>query len=459
MKHNKEKEEREKASQKFFSHGKRALYDIMPRAGMTGDSRNKDHELDSIEGDSEKVIMAVSEKVRSVPRHHRRFRVILLIVLAVAIALGAYAFFVLPEASIEIVLQQKPWEFHDKILASLANSKIPLQVFTETKNIQLAFPASGKKQVSRRAHGTLKICNAFNSDSQPLVATTRFLTPGNILFRLDGSVTVPGATIVSGKILPKCIEAEVSADKPGAEYNIGPIERWSIPGLKDSPKYAEFYGVSEKAMTGGVVGETRVPLAQDVAKAKEAARAKIKEIIATAFKVRLPSELSIIEDKKGTSFTFLKEVALDETDASGNFQYFIEARDERLALRESDVKAMLAEKAQGELGSEFSLASSRLELQLDEKTRDKQGALTGVSVAVDFAGGFVDKFTEEDVKNQAAGKTEAELRDFIPTHKNFKAHITLWPFWVKHVPQNKDKIKVTINVEPIELTAPKGQTP
>ena len=77
-------------------------------------------------------------------------------------AIGYYVFFILPEASIEITLQQKPMSYHDTLLASLTDQKMPLQVFSETKNIQMNFPASGRKNVSRRAHGTINVCNAFN---------------------------------------------------------------------------------------------------------------------------------------------------------------------------------------------------------------------------------------------------------------------------------------------------------
>lgn len=454
MKRYKEKEERDKAAQKFFDYGKKALYDIVPRESAPDQSTR------DLSGNSPEEFDEVNlGKPRIYKRRPKQFWMIVLVVFVLAIA-GFYAVSALPTASIELVLEQEPWEFHGTLTTSLNNKEVPLQVFSETKNTQLSFPASGKKRVSRKAHGTLKVCNAFSSDPQPLVATTRFLTPGNILFRLDKNATVPGASIINGKIEPKCIEAEVTADKPGEVYNVGPVQNWAIPGFKGSSKHDGFYGVSEKSMTGGVVGEVSVPTTQDIAKAKEAARAEIKRIVGTAFNVRVLSELIILEyqDAKNSSFTILKEVAIEETDSSGNFQYFIEAKDERLALREDDINRVLLKKAQGEIGDEFELASSKFDMKLVLKTRDTQDTLTGAKVAVNFTGGFTKRLTEDDVKIKAMGKTEAELHKVSLYDGKFSARITLWPFWVKRVPEDKDKITVIVSKEPLDLILGTGET-
>ncbi len=74
---------------------------------------------------------------------------------------------------------------------------------------------------------------------------TRFLALDGKIFRLTKGITVPGAKIVEGKIIPSSIEAAVIADQPGEAYNIGPVSRFSIPGLKGTPKYEAFYAESK----------------------------------------------------------------------------------------------------------------------------------------------------------------------------------------------------------------------
>ncbi len=73
--------------------------------------------------------------------------------------------------------------------------------------------------------------------------TTRLLTPDGTLFRLSEGVTVPA----NGE-LPN---VAVYADKEGKSGDIGPVEKFIIPGLNDA-RQKEVYASSDTEMTGGV---------------------------------------------------------------------------------------------------------------------------------------------------------------------------------------------------------------
>lgn len=83
-----------------------------------------------------------------------------------------------------------------------------------------------------------------NETSQPytLVATTRLLTPEEILFRIQDQVAIPA----NGEIT-----TEACADEPGAEGDIGP-STFRIPGLRADTQEV-VYAKSDEAMTGGVI--------------------------------------------------------------------------------------------------------------------------------------------------------------------------------------------------------------
>lgn len=91
------------------------------------------------------------------------------------------------------------------------------------------------------ATGEVRLINTSGTD-QSLVATTRLLSEGGVLFRLRDAVTVSAGDEAV---------AVVYADQPGASGDIGP-SAFSIPGLPEA-RQAEVYGVSDTAMTGGVV--------------------------------------------------------------------------------------------------------------------------------------------------------------------------------------------------------------
>ncbi|MCU0679188.1 MAG: hypothetical protein MUC28_01935 [Planctomycetes bacterium] len=85
---------------------------------------------------------------------------------------------------------------------------------------QKTYPATGAEVIGEEAVGRATIINNYDKN-QPLVATTRLLTPDNKLFRLGETVNVPARGSV---------EAAIYADKPSADMAIGPV-KFSIPGL------------------------------------------------------------------------------------------------------------------------------------------------------------------------------------------------------------------------------------
>lgn len=98
----------------------------------------------------------------------------------------------------------------------------------------------GTKEVFGVAIGQVTIYNDMSS-SQPLVATTRLLTPDDVLFRIKEDVTVPAnGSVVVG----------VYADEEGASGDVEPTT-FTIPGLS-AAKQALVYAANDAAFTGGV---------------------------------------------------------------------------------------------------------------------------------------------------------------------------------------------------------------
>lgn len=102
---------------------------------------------------------------------------------------------------------------------------IPEQaVYGVVKEIELeqskVYDVAGSEIIGEEVTGTMTLINNY-SKSQPLVATTRLLSPDGKLFRLKNSVNVPAG---------KSITAEVYADQPDKDMVPGD-ETYIIPGL------------------------------------------------------------------------------------------------------------------------------------------------------------------------------------------------------------------------------------
>lgn len=130
------------------------------------------------------------------------------------------------------------------------------------------FPATNYQITENKAGGEITIINNYNKN-QPLVATTRFLTPDGKLYRLEKGVTVPA----NGKIT-----AIVSADQEGAEYEIGST-KLTIPGLWEGLRdkiYAETSGLNRQLRTKYAVTQKNIDEAANNLKLKLIDQAKEK---------------------------------------------------------------------------------------------------------------------------------------------------------------------------------------
>lgn len=451
-------EVREMAAERVLRHERKSLSDIVP---------SKKRNIVSFEEESQsKKLLIRSEEEENITDEERPededstfeeetgrtkifYKKWLFIVLAAVFAgAGFVAVYVLPKADIKIFLRTSSWEFTGDVSAMIDGGDISAQRFSQPpKNLELPLAATGKKLIQSKAKGVIKIFNAYSSESQTLVATTRFLSPDGKLFRLDSAVTVPGAKIVDGKIIPSSIDAAVSADKIGPEYNTPPVQKWTIPGLKGSPKYEAFYGVSDAPMKGGVNGIQSYPKSEDIAAAKKNAEKAIRDALQGSFAVSVPSEFTILDGS--SRFEITRSEPIPAPDSSGNYIYFVEAKEDRIAVRSSDILNLMvskaaAEKAVAEPGAEFVAKNTDLKFDYKSSNIGKDGALRGVTLSVIFKGDFVRKVDLNDLRGKIAGKSENDLKTLVLSVPGIEsAKIALWPFWVKTVPVSLNKITIS----------------
>lgn len=353
----------------------------------------------------------------------------------------------LPKAEIKIITEKSEWNYVDSVLADknltkidISQKQIPAEVFsTGRKNFNFSFLATGKKMVEEKAGGKIIIYNAYSSESQRLVATTRFAAPDGKIFRLVKEIIVPSAKIVEGKIVASSIEAIVVADQAGPKYNIEPVSHFSIPGFQGSAKYQGFYAESKEAMKGGFIGEKAYPTEEDIKKAKEKAYQELKDSVESFLSLQTPPEFKIIEGSK--QFNLLKQEINQQVNEKNNFTVFSEAELLNIAFKESDLKNLIEEIAKVNLGTNFKIKTYKLEYGVG-RPDFRQGR---ISFAINFQGVFEEPLDIENFKQKALNKNEKELKTLISTLPNIqKITISFWPFWVKRVSDDLKRVKVEV---------------
>lgn len=349
-------------------------------------------------------------------------------------------------ASVTIEFKKTPWQLADVFAADKSVSKvnaatnvIPAQVFTANKNATQLFPASGRASVSIKAHGTITVVNAYSSAPQDLVATTRFVTPDGKIFRLVGGITVPGARVTDGTIVPSSIDAAVVADQAGPAYNLGPVDKLTIPGFQRSPKYNAFYGRIKGVTTGGFTGSRAVPTAADIASAKDKTIQALKRTLTNGFTTNYPNNFKILDG--ATSVAVTKLTVGTTTDDNGNFSVFGEATLQAIGFDEAAFKAYLLSLAQGlEQNSVFSdLALSYSDVKADFARGRVNFSLTAL-------GTLEPAFSPDDFRGAIAGKSVNAARAAIAALAELTSgKLSVWPMWLSSIPSNQGRIHVTAN--------------
>ena len=366
--------------------------------------------------------------------------------LAVATVAIYGALFVMPRARAELTMKEVAWEFKDVITAqnipqtTSTAPTISVQVIPLSKKVDLDVPSTGQKDVSQKAKGKITIYNAYSSQPQSLVATTRFTAPDGKVFRLEKGITIPGAKISDGKIAPSSIETGVIADKPGEEYNIGPISKFTIPGFSGSPKFEGFYAESKASMAGGFIGMAKVVTQADIDRAKE----KVKSLLSTALKEELglkaPKDLKTIE---GMSDANLSDLVFSHAvgEKADTFKVSGSLVLKAAYFKEGDIRDILQRVMRAEIGYDADIKEDTIQYGV-ARTDFSQNKST---FPIQYEATLTRRVDVEALKAELIGKNKVDTKSVIFAVPGLEsAKISLWPFWVASVPKDPEKLTIIV---------------
>lgn len=375
------------------------------------------------------------------------FKIILLIFPFILLAL--FGIFALSSAEIKITPKQEDFDFVFNIKGDTGinavdseQNAVPLELFQVERTISQDIQSTGREVRESKAHGTITVYNTYSSSPQTLVETTRFVSDNGKLFRTKKTVTIPGATVEAGKIIPSSLAVEVEAAEAGEAYNIGP-STFSIPGFKGTPKYTVFYGKSNESMTGGLRGEVAVVSQNDIDEALNNLTSQVREEAQGELTRKIPQNLKLIDGSREVKIT---EVQKPEAGQEGErFKLSVRAFARALSFDENDLNNLIKENIRKNFSS-----------QEKELVLDSLNVIYTLNKFPDFEEGILDtnlkvqgkvfcKLDKDIIKQALAGKSEAALKEYLNANQAIeKAQISLWPFWLKKIPEDSNKIKIKI---------------
>ncbi|MBU2564151.1 hypothetical protein KKA23_01005 [Patescibacteria group bacterium] len=378
-------------------------------------------------------------------------KVIGFLIFIALIALGFVIYFVLPRAQIVISPKKEIIKFETEIavdrdvdsIDSDANI-IPGQIFEIEMQDSKKFPTTGEKDLREKAKGVVIIYNQYSSEDQSLVKTTRFLSDSGKLFRLVDTVVIPGAKIIEGQIIASSKEVELIADEEGEEYNIAP-SKFTIPGFKGTPKYTGFYGESSDSMSGGIIGRFNVATKDDIDGAKEILGLELKDKVYKEFIKKIPKDLTLLENAQ--VLEIIESNSSLEVDEPGKeFTITVKVRAIGLAFKEENAISLIKDNLKDKISEDKTLLPSTISIEYNNPEIDLENGRIEFSCNAEAKTAV--NIDQNKFKSDLAGKNEIEVRKYLSGLSEIEsAKVVFWPFWVKKIPINLDKIKIVVDTE------------
>jgi Baseplate J-like protein len=401
---------------------------------------------------------ASSRVVRDAPvdrgssRGVRRLVLALVLLLAVVIGFGgAAAALTLPSAVITITPVMEavaPVEFTvraDPAAAGVdqANLVIPATTVDVPLSVQGTFQATGTSvtQTAATGHVTFDSINTVNA--MPIAQGTRVSTLGGITFATTASVVVPRATVSGTTIAHGTVTVTVKAVSQGPSGNVPANDIDQVP----SSLAAQQISVYNTAPTsGGQRTETPKILASDVtAAADKLAKDLADQMTASLADPTLAPDGATLypETAKLGEPTYTPDSASLEGQVlkAGESTFTLQAAADATvtAVNESPLRGMGEAAISAAVASGYEIVPGSIDVSVSRGAVVEDGT---VSYSVTASALEQRPLDAAALKADVLGKGPVEAQAALSRYG--KVDVSLSPFWVTTVPDNPDKVTLTI---------------
>ena len=342
--------------------------------------------------------------------------------------LGLIVFMSSKRATITILTRPEPIETTFSIqVGDGAASKLSGVVTSTVVSVEKSYNPRGVREEAGVAKGVVTLYND-SSRAQPLVATTRLLTPDGVLFRMSEGATVPP----NGSI-----KANVYADQEGVTGNIGPSD-FTIPGL-GTARQKEVYAKSVSDMTGGIA-YVGVVSQKDVVSAEVDLEAALEEAGGDKLAALYPGK-ELVYKVINTNITTDVEIGseVDGFTLSGS------ARVVGAFYDQSELQTFAVDHLEKQVvgTSESVHESNNAPSAIIEKADETSGVAT---LGVSYSGLVsLDPNSKDLQRIMFYGKTEDEVRRYVLSLDHVSGvEVRFRPVWNTSVPHVADHVNIVV---------------
>lgn len=374
------------------------------------------------------------------PRRSRRWFLLSAIIVVIICAIGGLLLSTLfAGATVTVFPRQEQVVAPKTLIAKLnpATGELGYQTMKVSQSASTTVPASGTHQVTRSASGIVTVYNAFGTDSQRLIANTRFAAPDGKIYRLRDSVIIPGGVKgADGTLTPGAVSVTIYADSPGAAYNRGET-RFTIPGFQGDPRYSKFYAQGV-AIAGGFVGTEPAVAQADLNQAADLIKQGLSQSAQSSLASQVPAGYIAVPGSLEITFS-----TLTQSPAQGNTATIAQSATMSGAIvRLDNLAAAIAKEMVTNYAGEPVTIPDVSALSIATATTTKTGAT--ITLSLSGTPTLLWKYDADALKAALVGKNKSTFQSIVESFAPAitRAEAKVRPFWEGSFPNNPDKIQL-----------------
>lgn len=329
----------------------------------------------------------------------------------------------------------------DTVLRASASSPadLSLETLLFEEVLSRTGPVATLREIEERARGEVVIFNAFSSEPQLLIKNTRLQAPDGKIYRLSKEVLVPEAKVENGKIVPRGIEVEVVADRPGETYNLG-LSDFTIPGFKGTARFDKFYARSQSEITGGFIGTVPVVSEADFEKLKKELERELPERLGAKIRSELPAGVFLPESAQ--EFTAKLEAIEPPPGARGErVTVRVKGATKGLALKEKELYKFLGKSYLGVNPPEEVRIVNFPELALEIINKNFEEKI--LTLRIKGRAHFVWEFEDENLIADLLAAGGGKRREVFSKYSAIaRATIEFKPFFWRIFPDKPSRVRI-----------------
>jgi len=374
----------------------------------------------------------------------KKKRLIFIFSILILIGFFSYLYFSLPRVKIEIWPKTENVNFNTELVIG---ERIEGKILKVEETINQQFPATEKFVRETRAEGIIRLYNNYSTTPQVLIERTRFISANGKLFRTPTRVVIPGKQRQAGRWVPGTIDIKVIADQPGEEFNINSTA-FSIPGFLGSARFTAIYGESFQSMTGGKIEELVRVSEEDFKISENILSGKKRDVCLDILRNKISPEFYFLEEAMEVKVLEKTSNVETGTEVEG-FNFSLKINCQVLTFKKIDIKNFAKNFIEQQISENKVIVPESLEIKkLVKKQNINKGLLTfSLNLTADIYSDINHFYLQENLIGKSLDETQVYLRDLLEVDK---IYVNFWPFWVKSVPRESNRILIELKFEGVD---------